>query len=270
MLRMLRRWCGAVLCALLCGSAALGQSAEQAFSDSLMSRPFVLRNFSGQAKVEAKWTGTAMEFDKPLWRELSVINPKSVTFADQMIVITGTRHGLIYDKTSKLRLIDDPEPVEIDVETPKGMTQQALPSITNNLFFATTDEALAAIPKKYEDKVPARMSAAPSQKLRGWPDCSEAGAACSECRQDMKAGRIIHMEDPSVTDEMRWKGSAGAVTVVFTVNEAGHTEDFWLSRPAQHDADEQTVLAIAKWFFQPATCHDKPIPMTATVNMRFR
>ncbi len=268
---MLRGWCVVLLCALVYASAACAQSAEDTFRDSLVKKQFVLRNFSGQTKVNAKWTGTQMEFDEPPWRVVAVIDPESVTFSDQRIVIKGIRHGLIYDGAGKLGLINDPEPVEIDVDLPAGTMEQALPLIKNNLFFATRDEALAAVPKEYESIVPTRMSPMPSAKPKEICDCARAQIdPCDSNSPDMKAPRLVHGQDVSATEAMKRKGSSGTVKVVLTVNATGHVENLWVAKPMEHDADEQVALIVAKYVFRPATCRNKPVAVTLDVDMNFK
>ncbi|HEV2575804.1 MAG TPA: energy transducer TonB [Acidobacteriaceae bacterium] len=269
-------WCGVVLCVIVCAPVARAnkdKAAENAFRDSVIKQQLVLRSFSGEDVVHAVWAGTALEVDQPRWRTIGVLDVNSVQMKHHELILLCTRRVLMRDASGKFALSDGERSVEIDVDLKGADPVQVLPQLKQQLFYSSTDEAVAAVPKRLQGMLPAREPGSGPRRAGGvMCDCAEEGTdACSgrNPREGLRPPRATYTPDPEYSEEARNAGINGDVLVALVVDETGRATDLWVARPAGYGLDETSVNAVRQYEFQPATCHGQPIAMPLNVEVNF-
>ena len=274
---MQRRHFGIALYLLVCSSVAWARSnknAENAFRDSVAQQQLVLRNFSGEDKVHAVWTGTAMAFDQPRWRTLGILNVNSAKITHGELRLMCSRHVLMRDSNDKLALSDSMSTVEIDIDLKGDDPGQVLPQLKDRLFYSSPSEAIAALPKQLQRMLPARTERVGPQRVsqNGTCDCDERNTeACAgrNPKLGMTPPQPLYTADPEYSEEARRAGINGSVEVDLIIDETGKPKDIWLASPAGYGLDESAVDATRQYVFRPAMCHGTPVSTAVMVAVRF-
>lgn len=245
------------------------KDAVNAFRDSLGTGQFVLKNFSGQEKVHANWTGSALEFDPPRWRMIAVVTIDSVKLKGHTLVMRCTRHVAMRDASDRLVLFQRPSDAEIDIDLGGADPASALPRLKGSLFYPSIADALAALPAKVQKWLPARIDEKMPDPKRA-PQVTDPGCDCAapdrtgcNALDATTAGvtppKFLGGHDPEFSDSARKAKLNGNVIVRFTVDKAGHPEDVWVARPLGLGLDEAAAASILTYRFKPALCHDVPV-----------
>src|SRR5581483_2742928 len=249
MLRM-RRVVWVLLC-VLSTTVACAQSAKEAvnaFRDSLGNGQLVLKNFSGEEKVNARWTGSALELNLPRWRTMGVLTIDSVKLKGHTLVIRCARHVAVRDESDKIVLYQRPSEMTIEVDLGSADPATALPEIKESLFYPSIELALAALPKSVQQIIPARLDrTAPKVK-----DVATAvNPVCNCAEQDCKAGieefrgvvppKFLGGVDPGYSEQARKAKLNGSVNVRLIVDKSGRPTDVWVARPVGLGLDEEAA-----------------------------
>jgi hypothetical protein len=224
MLRM-RKIFWALLCALSAATACADSTKEavNAFRDSVAKSQLVLRNFSGEEKVHASWSGMQLELDAPRWRTFGVVIVDSVKVKGQTLTLHCVRHVVVRDKTDKIVLYAQPDSMEIDVNLNGAEPGLILPKLRAALFYSSIDDAVAAIPNELRNVIPARVdknlgiSGTSAQTPSAACDCAvkdktgcDAGSLGTE---GMVPPRYVSGHDPEFSDPARRAKLNGYVDV---------------------------------------------------------
>jgi len=76
--------------------------------------------------------------------------------------------------------------------------------------------------------------------------------------------------DPEYTDEAREAKLQGAVLLQVVIDENGVPQEIKVVRSLGLGLDQKAVEAMQKWRFKPAMKDEKPVPISANVEMNFR
>jgi hypothetical protein len=267
-----------VVACLLSASATFAQTASDAFNafrDSVLKKQFVLRDFSGETKVQAIWTGTAIELDAPRWRTFAALQVNSVKMHGQLIRLDCTRRVLAWNKSDQLAPYDVTDPIQISIDLRNADPVQALPHLRDELFYSSAADALSAVPALLKKLVPAHVPDAFKAKQSSSTSCD-----CSDSSTDACAGstntigvvppKLIHYHDPEFSDEARQRKLNGRVGAAFIVDASGHVADLWVTRPLGMGMSEQAADSVLSYVFQPATCHGRPITVPLATEVNFQ
>jgi len=244
---------------------------------SLASQQLVLRNFSGEETVRAAWADTGLVLEPPQWREFGIFKVDAIKLKGQMLTLRCTRHGVVREKTEQIALYGQPTKVNIEVDLRSADPKQALASVRQALFFASIDDALAAIPKPVQESIPFRIDNPwPSRSAQATKacDCADSGkAACKvEASKDaqVQPPKLLRGADPHFSDDARRAKLNGNVIVSLVVDKAGDPTDVWVMRPVGLGLDEAAAKAVLTYVFQPATCHGNPVSVYLNVGVNFQ
>lgn len=267
------------------GSAVWAQGdkdVETVFENSLAKQQFVLRNFSGEDQVRATWTGTALQLDEPSWRTLGVLNVDAVKLNGAKLTLSCKRHVVIKDKNDKTVLYADARPVEIDIDLGNADPTEILLKLKDELFFASLEDALGAIPDSMRRAIPARIDKRPGA-FSGSPQaqCDCANKDKPDCAalnlkpdgmtpQGMTAPKYVSGDPAKFTEEAERLRLKGSVDVALIVNEKGNPTNVWITRPLGKGLDEAAANSVLSYVFRPAKCHDKPVPVFLYVDVAFQ
>lgn len=278
---MRKKWFGLALFVLACAPVVSAQNpshAENAFRDSVLGRQWVLRNYSGEDKVHATWAGTEMTLDESLWHTLAEVEVNTVELTGHTLVMSCTRHVLVRDDTGKIQLFAPPTPIEISVDFGSANPATMLPKLKDDLFYASTDEALSALPKQVSAILPARLDFSPREERDAAnPPCDCATDDRSACDAEHRkingivAPKYLSGRDAHFTREARrHRGLDAHVNITLEVDTAGRPQDVWIVTPVGYGLDEEAAKSVLTYKFLSATCHDKPAAVPLNVQTRFR
>jgi hypothetical protein len=127
-----------VLLCVLSTTMAYGQSAKdafRAFHDVVVHQRLVLRNFSGDVRVHAVWTGAGFQMDAPKWRTPGVLQIRSANLRGERVTLQCDRRVLVRNDADGLALDGVVDPVEIDIDLEGGDPAQVIPKLRDALFY---------------------------------------------------------------------------------------------------------------------------------------
>jgi TonB family protein len=270
-----------VLCSLS-ATMAYAESAKDAvntFQDSIGKNQLVLRNFSGEDKVHASWTGTTLGLDPPRWRTMGILVVDSVKLKGHTLVMRCVRHIAVRDKSDKVVLYYQLSEIEIEVDLGGADPAAALPQLKEALFYPSIDDALAAIPKGLQDAIPARIDksfaeSSKSNKTQGPPcDCADKDQAECTIEHLPTAGvvppKYLRGQDPEFSEQARSAKLNGSVDVRLRVDKNGQPTEVWVTRPLGLGLDEAAAKSVLTYKFRPAMCHDTPVSVYLGVEVKF-
>lgn len=279
---MRRGLCAVVLCILVCAQGMRGQTpndAVAALQRSLGSSQLVLRNFSGENKVVATWNGTQSDLAPALWHTMGVMQLKSAKLSGHTLTLQCVRQVLIKNAQDQLKLYPEPTNVQIVVDLGDADPAAVLPKIQGDLFFASTKDAVDAIPGEWKSATPARMDKSPWPEKVALPnskplcDCAEKDSPVCKAdkmqRQGITPPKALKVKDPQFPDTAKGFFEAH-VLVGLKVNESGHPEDVWVLRPAGKGLDEAAAQTVLDYVFRPAMCHDSPVSVVLNIVVGFQ
>lgn len=243
-----------------------GQSSDQALKDlrvEILKKPFIVRGFSDDPVTIIHWNGTTLSLDEPKLHTLGVIKPDSVELKGDKLKISGHRQTLVRDTDGTLKLGGDSRPTII-VDLQGADPAQVLPMLKTALFFATPQDAFAALPPGYA-KIASGMVKQRDPKASSHP----TDWSCPSEGQEFKRVKVLQSADAEFPEEARRARTNANVEAAFTVGVDGLAHNIWIVRPAGLGFDEKSAEAISKYKFSPATCDGKPVETTLFMDVNF-
>jgi TonB family protein len=83
------------------------------------------------------------------------------------------------------------------------------------------------------------------------------------------APKLIHKVDADYTREARDAGISGDVTLALEIGEDGTVRDVRVKQSLDKGLDQNAVAAARQWKFEPGKKDGQPVPVEATVVIRF-
>jgi hypothetical protein len=264
------------LCLLLGIAAGIAraqalQNVAASLQYSLVGKKVVLRSFSGDDVVHAKWVDGKLTLEKPHWHIFAIIQISSVTVRNDHVVIQGVRSTIFRTKSGKLAEYAIGEPADLDIDIPADAEISAS-IIQENLFFASLDEAAAAVPKKLQKDIPPQPDNETTKQHLPKCDCALEGTdACMghEATDGFVPPKLLTAAEPQMTNAAIRAHSGGNTQIELSLDSSGKIADIWIVKPAAYGLDTQGALAARQYTFKPATCHNNPVPTSFPVNVNF-
>jgi TonB family protein len=82
--------------------------------------------------------------------------------------------------------------------------------------------------------------------------------------------RLLSKVEPEYSDEARKARLNGSVTLYVVVRPTGHADGIKIIRSLGLGLDEQAILAVERWRFQPGEKEGQPVSVQATIEVNFR
>lgn len=270
-------WVGLAGCGALWAQSE--KESERAFEKSVAGEQLMLRNFSAEGVVEARWTGSGVEFEAPYVRMVGILVVDGVKVKGQEVEIRGRRFSAVKDATAVWKPGPEVAAVRVFVELGGGDKKAALAGLRDGLFFGSFEEAMAALPKNHggngprDDKGMVAASYNPRMAPERMCDCADKGTEA--CKGLVPAGgwtpmRVVRPADPEFSEEARAKKIGGNVMVSLVVDTAGKATNVWVERPMGYGLDEKAAQAVMKYEFQPPACHEQRFATAIHVDVNFQ
>lgn len=262
---------------MACAESA--KDAVNALRDSLGKSQFVLRNFSGEGEVRGSWNGTSLELDAPRWRTLGVLTVDSVRLKGGRLMLGCTRRVAVRDRADRVVLYAIPAPVEISIELRGASPAGALMQIKQALFYPSIQDALAAIPQRLRQTIPAPVDKEPVEDYGNFKavksicNCAEADCSANpggiEGMKGVVPPKYLHGDNPTYSDQARQAQLDGSVNVRLIVDTNGRPTDVWVARPVGMGLDEAAAKSVLTYVFRPAICNETPVSVYLSVDVKF-
>jgi TonB family protein len=123
------------------------------------------------------------------------------------------------------------------------------------------DPAKFIIPKDY--KITQFSPPVPPLQVAGTPGLYHVGGGVS-------APRLLHSENPKYTDQARQAKLNGICVLSLTVGADGIPTDMRVVRKLGMGLDEQAILAVSKYRFEPAKLNGNPVPVEISIEVNFK
>ncbi len=85
-----------------------------------------------------------------------------------------------------------------------------------------------------------------------------------------KPPRVAYKVEPQYTEGARDRKVAGTVILKVTVRTYGGADDIAIVRSLDPNLDEQAILAVKQWRFEPATKDGREVDVPATIEVNFK
>ena len=82
--------------------------------------------------------------------------------------------------------------------------------------------------------------------------------------------KLITKVDPQYTDEARKAKWQGSVTLNVLIDETGKPTDITVAKPLGLGLDEQAMLAVWQWRFQPTLLNNAPVKVQTSIDVQFK
>lgn len=93
--------------------------------------------------------------------------------------------------------------------------------------------------------------------------------AVISCGSDVTMPRVIFEKKPQYTREAMRARAQGTVEVQAVVSREGTVSDARVLKSLHPDLDEQALLAVKQWRFDPGTKDGKPVPVLVHIDLTF-
>ena len=266
------------LCVALClqpFACAKAQSPstdpETIVTTQLLDHRFILRNFSADPHIKGTWDGQTLTLGPAPWHIFAMLTVHKVKLHGNKLKIEATRNQLLRDSTGKIALDPLSSPVELTFTLPGGPATITL-AFNNALFFPTVDDALAAIPKPFHAAIPVRVGV-PSHPAKDHPpcDCADPSGTCTSVKDPgFQRPVVTNQVLPQFSEEARRRKLSGNVEIGIQLDNTGAIADEWILREIGAGLDTEAAIAVSKYTFTPATCHNNPIGTTLFVDVNFQ
>ena len=250
-----------------------GNQVQGGLNSELKGRILLLRNFYSGNRLEYDTNGAVLGDVKQASWTLANVKVANVVITRDGIEIVGTRMGALY-REEKPELLEVGQ-VRIDVKMPisDAATQDTLSPVFKKIFMESGEDLRPMVPECWQ----AYLGGSDSQKR------SEAWQAMLEKdnnppilkRTDAPAGAITaprpkSTPDPHYTREAESHHIEGTSVLSVVIDADGTVSDIAIMRPLGMGLDEQAVLAMKQWRFQPATKDRQPVRVQINVEVTFR
>jgi TonB family protein len=277
------RFVGAAVCWLAMATGVMWaqseKDAEKVFQKSVVGEQLILRNFSAESVVQARRTGSGVEFEEPYVRMAGIVVVDMVKVRSREVEISGKRYPVVKDGMGGRKPGPEVSRVEVVVDLGGEDRKAAFAGLRDGLFFATYEDAMAVLPKNHggngprDDRGMAASSYSPRLAPERMCDCADKGTEA--CKGLVPAGgwtslRVVRSAEPEFSEEARAKKIGGNVMVSLTVGTTGKAANVWIERPMGYGLDEKAAQAVLKYEFQPAACHEQRFPTAIHVDVNFQ
>lgn len=105
---------------------------------------------------------------------------------------------------------------------------------------------------------------------------SKASTATSSAPVGMKVAggmsppRVLHAPEPQYSEAALLAGLSGISFLRLTVDATGRPRDIRIARPLGYGLDEQAILAVENWRFDPGRKNGQPVAVAIMVEVTFR
>jgi TonB family protein len=261
-------------------SAAYAQTVHEV-AKSLEGHNFVLRNYYTDDSLTFDSTGKLTSHGTPGFGPTDgLVHIEKVEIMPTAISLVGERPVYFWDSVqSDFKLMNVGDVVKISLELPSGQTEADNSfDLLKQVFFAQaelqnskctdTDRKLKGFTKPAASNA---AEAAPDITNRLKAICFPGGERASPVSKGIiDPPKVIYDPDPALPKVRRNDPQEPTVRLALIVNASGSPTTIVVTGPIGYGYDEETLGAVRRWKFKPATQDGKPVPVAINIEMNFR
>jgi TonB family protein len=274
---VLRARCSALLIILvtcvatspvLCQTDRVANQLDSEFKGRIL----LLRAFYSGNDLEYDQTGvlrgTATEGP---WT-LANVEITKITFTAQGIAIVGNRIGTLYRggkpgfiKVGKLK-------IQVTKPNPDADTEATLHQLFSKIFMESGEDLRPLVPEYWQSYLAGSDSKSRSAAWRATfvKDKNQVFTKSDAMPGEVSAPHVVYWKDPNYTKEAASHHIEGTSHLGAIIDSTGIASDIAILEPLGMGLDEQAILAIRQWKFQPGMKNGKPVRVQIEIQTDFR
>jgi hypothetical protein len=256
---------------MLVAHPGIGQTDIQSLEKLLKGQQKALLNFSGDPIARYRWQDGTLQAEKPVVRTLAIFITDSIAEKGNVLAFAGKRATLVFDSKHQSLGLSISEPMTLEVDLTGATASDAIPKVIGLLFFHSLKDAVAGVPKELADRIPYDVSSRKGPKQFGqlvYEGGSWERLGYGDPRY--KSPSVVSARDPVLTEEARRRQYGGTETVYLNLSEAGKQSDYWVAWPLDYGLNPQTIAALKRYVFKPATLDGKPTATIIGIEVSFK
>jgi TonB family protein len=262
-----------LICAASTSSWCQANQVHGDLNSEFKGKILVLRNFYSGNDLEYDSNGAVLGDVKQNPWTLSNVKIAKVLVTNHGIEIVGRRMGAWY-RDGKPELLEAGKlRVHVSMPNSGAATQATLHPIFNKIFMEAGEDLRPMVPKCWQAYLSGSDSKARSEAWQAMLEKDNNPAILKKSGAPagaINAPRAISTPDPHYTKEAETHHIEGTSVLSMVVNTNGTASNIAVMRPLGMGLDEQAVLAISQWRFQPGTKDGQPVRVQINVEVTFR
>jgi TonB family protein len=263
---------------------------------------FTLRGFPIENYLQYDNKGNTTHRIHPGSWTSSLMVTEHVKVTAKNIELDGARWGEVYDsKQSKLVAKPLKEKVQIVVDRDATQPDSAILDAIKQIFISENESLADLVPDYWKPWVSGGWETVPQEdgsdchRRKGevsrtadggtWMNCEEHARTKTllppansidvaslpyRVGKGMTPPKAIFAPDPEYSSLARAAHFQATVVLLLTVKANGDTTDVTIAKPSGLGLDEQAVVVVKTWRFQPATLNHQPVAVEINVEVEFR
>lgn len=264
-----------MLAACVAASFARGQTSGVAdqLDSEFKGKILLLRGFYSGNQLEYDQNGVLRSTATQEPWTLARVQIAELTLTPKSVVIVGNRMGTLY-KAGKPEFVKVGK-VKIEVARPNSDadTKETLDQVIGRIFVEPDEDLRPLLPEYWQSYLAGNDSKSRSPAGRAK---NEDKSQVSVPKKSDRAGtevsppRVIHQKEPKYTKEAHSHHVEGTTRLGTIIEKTGTTSNIAILEPLGMGLDEQAILALKEWKFQPAMKNGEPVRVQVEVDMDFR
>jgi hypothetical protein len=253
---------------LLFAAKLLAQTNIASLESALKGKQLWLRNYSADAVVQYEWQNGGLVNQPVKLHTLGVFTLESAKLNHNKLILVGNCSTVVRDSSQKSKFfLTYKSPMKLEVNLNQSTPESLLPQIEPLLFFSSMQEAQENLPAPFT-KLP--LDIKPTSGLLETQNILLDGHWTDVPASAVTLPKLIHNEEPEITDHAKQAKANGSVTLIFTVDDKGHVDNFWLAMPFAYGLNESAFNAAREYVFQPAIYQTKPVGSRIFIKFNFK
>jgi TonB family protein len=256
-----------------CVFAADLPEVERSLNNKLKDKVVTLRTFYSGSKLRFAADGTLQDQAQTCpWTLCSKLSISGVKLKDDRVLIRGERMMVYFEgKPLAVKYSHTRQPVEIEIASLSSEEQvtQAVSSI-----FVGPGTKLSELVPEYWKAIVCRLEE--NQPIVEKTADTKPGEPTGENRDIYRVGasvlapRVKKAPDPEYPALAKALGREGTLLLWVVVRADGRIHDVRIARPLGLGFEEQAVVAVKSWEFEPAMKEGKPVAVQLNIEINFR
>lgn len=261
--------------ALICAFpiSLLGQSTADVIQARLVGKPLYLRGLWKEDKLHFDSRGKLRGNSQTLPFTLSGIDITKVDLEPKGLVLEGQRVGIKFERSAPQRVPllenskwhDHEEQMHVEIDAPPGADYT---SALEAIFTGDLADFIPSLPIAWQNYANKNLqpnsppSSPATEQPPSPPGVRRVGGGVSPPRR-------ISGAEPKYNDYALATKITGTCYIFMVVDEKGKPSQFSIVRPLGIGLDEQALIAVQQYVFEPAMEGGKPVPAAINVAVNF-
>jgi len=203
---------------------------------------------------------------------LANVEITKITATAQGIAIVGNRMGTLYRggkpgfvKVGKLK-------IEVTKPNSDADTEAELHRLFNKIFMESGEELRPLAPDYWQSYLAGSDSKSRSAAWRATfvDNKNQVFTKSDATAGEVSAPHVVYLKNPNYTKEAASHHIEGISSLGTVIDSTGMASNIAILEPLGMGLDEQAILAIRQWKFQPAMKNGKPVRVQIEIQMDFR